>query len=119
MLKEEFEERIGHEVSAEDYELIDRVYTWYPGIHDKDDIVKIYALLGMTGIKDLTPRCLRLIELEKQQREAAKEFARIKRQIKDVEAGCGFMIGNRIWLDDETDESEEIYNDTYCSIFDT
>ena len=44
MLKEEFEERIGHPVSAEDYELIDRVYTWYPGIHDKDDIVKIYAL---------------------------------------------------------------------------
>lgn len=116
MLKEEFEERLGHPVSAGDYDLIDRVYTWYPGIHDKDDIVKIYALLGMTGIKDLTPRCLRLIELGKQQREAAKEFARIKRQIEDVEAGCGCLIGNRIWLDGETDETEDIYDDQNCSI---
>ena len=113
MLKEEFEERIGHPVSAEDYELIDRVYTWYPGIHDKDDIVKIYALLGMTGIKDLTPRCLRLIDLERQQRDVAKEFSRIKRQIKDVEAG-GDLIDNRIvkdamhWL---VDDEEDIYDD--------
>ena len=117
MLKEEFEDRIGHPVSAEDYELIDRVYTWYPGIYDKDDIVKIYALLGMTGIKDLTPRCLRLIELEKEQREAAKEFSRIKGLIKDVEAG-GDLIDNRVmkdamhWLDDE----EEIYDDQNSTI---
>lgn len=50
MMKQEFENLIGKEVSDKDYEVIDRVYTFHPAISEtegKKQIADIYNAGGM------------------------------------------------------------------------
>lgn len=34
MMKHEFEERVGGEISDQNYEIIETVYTWHPAINE-------------------------------------------------------------------------------------
>ena len=54
MMKHEFEERVGVEISDREYELIETVYTWHPAISEaggKDQIATLYKTGGMPLIK--------------------------------------------------------------------
>lgn len=56
MMKQEFENLIGKEVSDKDYEVIDRVYTFHPAISEtegKKQIADIYNAGGMTVIRGM------------------------------------------------------------------
>ena len=56
MLRREFEERIGYQVSDEIWELASLVYHWYPASWTKDQFVEIYRLGGIAILQDLAPR---------------------------------------------------------------
>lgn len=56
MMKQEFENLIGKEVSDKDYEVIDRVYTFHPAISEtegKKQIADIYNAGGMAVIRGM------------------------------------------------------------------
>jgi hypothetical protein len=50
--------------TAKDYEIIELVYMFYPGIKDKEGIAKMYVDHGMLLIKDLAPRAIKIRDLE-------------------------------------------------------
>ena len=59
MMKHEFEERIGAELTPEQYEIVERVYTWHPAIPNvggKDKLAELYRLGGMPLIEDMDNR---------------------------------------------------------------
>jgi hypothetical protein len=56
MMKNEFEDHIGHAVSDEEYSTIEYVHTWHPAISEtegKAQIAKLYTDYGMTVIEDM------------------------------------------------------------------
>ena len=56
MMKHEFEERVGGEISDQNYEIIETVYTWHPAINEvggKDQIATLYETGGMPLIKSM------------------------------------------------------------------
>lgn len=56
MMKHEFEERVGGEISDQNYEIIETVYTWHPAINEvggKDQIATLYETGGMPLIKSI------------------------------------------------------------------
>lgn len=58
MMQNEWEERIGHEVSREEWETTHQVYQFHPLIsdsHGKDDLLKIYKLGGFGLIRSMLP----------------------------------------------------------------
>ncbi|MFR2881303.1 MAG: hypothetical protein ACLTC8_10385 [Lachnospiraceae bacterium] len=56
MMKHEFEERFGSEISDQNYKIIETVYTWHPaikGVDGKDQIATLYKTGGMPLIKSM------------------------------------------------------------------
>jgi hypothetical protein len=47
-----------------DYDIIELVYMYYPGIKDKEAIAKIYVDHGMVLINDMAPRAIKIRDLE-------------------------------------------------------
>lgn len=59
MMKQEFEQRIGAEVTPEEYKIIEHVYIWHPAIPNvnaKDVLAQIWKLGGMALIEDMDCR---------------------------------------------------------------
>lgn len=59
MKKQEFEQLVGTTVSDEDYNIIEKVYHYYPffrRISGKEEAVRLYKEFGMTIFRDLFPR---------------------------------------------------------------
>ena len=53
-------------VNHNDYKLIEYVYNWYPNINDKQAIVDLFVIGGMTLIRDLLPRAIKMEGLDKE-----------------------------------------------------
>lgn len=56
MTKQEFEKKIGAEISQKDYSIVEHVYTWHPSISEvegKEQIAKLYKSFGMPIIKNM------------------------------------------------------------------
>ena len=66
MMKSEFEKLTKKEVTQEQYNIIETVYTFYPGIDDKQYFCNLYLALGPVMIVDLYPRAQRIEEIENQ-----------------------------------------------------
>lgn len=63
MMQHEFEDRIGAELTPEEYKIVERVYTWHPAIPNvggKDKLAEIYKLGGMELIEDMDIRAIHL-----------------------------------------------------------
>lgn len=63
MMKQEFEQRIGAEVTQEQYRMIEHVYMWHPSIPNvggKDVIAQLWKIGGMALIEDMDDRCVAL-----------------------------------------------------------
>ena len=59
MMKQEFEQRIGAEVTPEQYKIIEHVYIWHPAIPNaggKDVLAQIWKIGGMDLIEDMDHR---------------------------------------------------------------
>jgi len=79
MLKCEFEQRISHEISQEDYEKIETVYGYYPANKElsKDETAEMYLKFGMRIFNDMLPRAQKVRELEMQIRNAKEAIAEL------------------------------------------
>lgn len=87
MMKQEFENLIGKEVSDKDYEVIDRVYTFHPAISEtegKKQIADIYNAGGMTVIRDMLEAADIMNSLEKELEEARAALEKVVRRIQNV-----------------------------------
>ena len=75
MMKHEFEERIGREVTEKEYKVIEQVYTWHPAIDNckgKEQIAAIFLAGGMAVIQDMveTAEMAKKIYYERHELEA-------------------------------------------------
>ena len=85
MMKQEFENLIGHPVSEEEYSTIEYVYTWYPKISEtegKGQIAKLYMDYGMPLIEDMVERAGKMEKLEGDLRRAQAQLTAIQDRIK-------------------------------------
>ena len=64
MLKSELETAIGRSFSEDEYNLINTVYMYYPGIEDKKTVYTMLFRYGFTIFNDLYPRARQLADLE-------------------------------------------------------
>lgn len=68
MMRHEFEQRIGGEISQEDYEVIETVYIYYPTqtgvVGDKDFYAGLYKTLGMRAFRDMYPLARQIADIE-------------------------------------------------------
>lgn len=93
MLKEEFEEMIGEEVSPDDYKIIEYVYEFHPAISNTDgkkEIAALYQLpnqMGMGIIRSMVPIAKIQESLESELRSAQQKVNDIKRRMQDVKNG--------------------------------
>ena len=71
MMRSEFNEMVGYDVSVEDYEKVEMVYLYYPGIEDKQQMCTLYNI-GMHIICDMLPRATELAAVEMQIRDLNK-----------------------------------------------
>ena len=113
MTKDEFEVRLGREVTADAYEKIELVYTWHPLISNakgKDEIAAIYKKYGMTMIEDMMARAIRVSEAQGRISKLAGDIVKVKRKAEDEcapleEEMRKLMAGYE--EDDEEDEEDE------------
>lgn len=72
MMKQEFEQLVGREVSPREYEIIEKVYTWHPAINETDgkgQIAQLYKDFGISvirGMEKVAEHMMRLVEEEKE-----------------------------------------------------
>lgn len=66
MMQYEFEELIGKPVKYDDYNIIEKVYTFYPGHFNKKLIAEMYEAFGMRIFKDLNPVAQEFMDMEKE-----------------------------------------------------
>lgn len=87
MMKSEFEELIGKEVSNKEYSEIEFVYTWHPSISEtegKKQIANLYQMFGMTVIKNMIETASIMQELDKEKRKAVQLLNSINKRIERV-----------------------------------
>lgn len=90
MMKHEFEERVGGEISDQNYEIIETVYTWHPAINEvggKDQIATLYETGGMSLIKSMLEAANIMMDLDKERRQAMRRMEEIRRRIETVASG--------------------------------
>ena len=77
------------EPSAEDYAIVEKVYTWHPAIADvggKWQIAEIYAHGGMLVIRDMLPRAEKAEEYDGRIRAIRKDIAGMEQKVRDLMA---------------------------------
>lgn len=74
MMINEFTELVGKTISADDYNTIETVYMYYPGIETKTDIANIYKIGGMLMVKDLFKRAAAIMEATNRKLEAERQI---------------------------------------------
>ena len=80
MTKQEFEKRIGAEISQKDYSIVEHVYTWHPSISEvegKEQIAELYKSFGMPIIKNM-------MEAANYAETLDREMAQAQRQVTDI-----------------------------------
>ena len=78
MMKHEFEERVGGEISDQNYEIIETVYTWHPAINEAGGMPLIKSMLEAANI---------MMDLDKERRQAMRRMEEIRRRIEMVASG--------------------------------
>ena len=87
MLKREFEERIGREVSDKDYDIIDFVYTFHPCISDTDgkaQVVAMYLACGIAPFRCMMKEAQKAKELEEAIRVTSESLESLKRDYETL-----------------------------------
>ena len=79
MTKQEFQKRIGAEISQKDYSIVEHVYTWHPSISEvegKEQIAELYKSFGMPIIKNMM-EAANYAETQRQVEELRKRIIRV------------------------------------------
>lgn len=96
MIKEEFRDLVGLEVSDEDYAVIEKVYQFHPSISEvsgKEEVAKLYKSFGMSVFYDMLPRAEKNCELVRQLRQAQAEADRIKQEMEKLHQCVRVEVG--------------------------
>lgn len=83
MMREEFEKLVGKNVSDEEYEVIEKVYTWHPAIKNstgKQQIAQLYTDYGMSVIRGMKKVADYMMELDKERQEIRNKLEIIKKR---------------------------------------
>lgn len=78
MMKSEFESIFGGPVSTDDYDKIETVYLYYPGIEYKEEIAKLVKIGGMLLINDMLGRAKAIKKLEDEISENKSRLKELK-----------------------------------------
>lgn len=90
MMKKEFEERLGAEVSEKNYRIIEIVYNWHPAVasvNGKDQIVELYKIGGMSVINGMVEAAVIIRDLEEEERKIKASLRKIQDRIERVNNG--------------------------------
>ena len=96
MIKEEFRDLVGLEVSDEEYAVIEKVYQFHPSISEvsgKEEVAKLYKSFGMSVFYDMLPRAEKNCELVRQLRQAQAEADRIKQEMEELRQDVRVEVG--------------------------
>ena len=88
MMKEEFMELANvKDIPAEDYQLIEFIYTWHPLIKDttgKLQVAGLYENFGISIFKEMLPKAQEARDLESKLSEAMKVVEEIKQHLAEL-----------------------------------
>ena len=90
MIKEEFRDLVGLEVSDEDYAVIEQVYQFHPAVSEvsgKEEVAELYKSFGMSMFYDMLARAERNRELKRQLRQVQEDEERIKQEMEKLTHG--------------------------------
>lgn len=90
MMKEEFETRIGREISETEYKEIEYVYAWHPAIKDvegKDQIAAIFNAGGMMVIRAMKEAAAMAENVEEELRAELRKVERLKQRLQRLKDG--------------------------------
>lgn len=93
MMREEFEKRIGAEISPADYAEIEYVYNYHPAIPEvggKDVIAEIYKAGGLGVIRSMHAVAEMAETAEKTIMEKRKEIEKLQKEIADIRGSLKF-----------------------------
>lgn len=87
MTKQVLEQRIGHEISIEEYQRIKMVYENYPSLQQPTicNVAEMYQLFGMRIFLDMLPRARKTMELEKHIMDLEERIRHAKTVIFELE----------------------------------
>ena len=112
MMKYEFEERLGYEVTDEEYKVIEYVYMWHPVFdgcaHPKDKIVNLYDDFGMSVIMGMRELAEAYEELDTMERQTLAELDRIRARQTRVATGDISLEKDIKLIDDLFDKSDSL-----------
>lgn len=86
MTKQEFEQRIGAQISRQDYNVVEKVYMWHPLIPNacgKDKIAELYKLGGMTLMQDMFARAQ---QIEQKDSDLRRVYATLREKRDEIRA---------------------------------
>ena len=102
MTKQEFEQRIGAQISRQDYNIVEAVYMWHPLIPNaggKDKIAELYKLGGMTLMQDMFARAQQIEQkdtnLRRKHGELRKEYEQVRTEHEQINARIQELMENR------------------------
>ena len=84
MTKQEFEKRIGAEISQKDYSIVEHVYTWHPSISEvegKKQIAELYKSFGMPIIKNMMEAANYAETLDRAMAQAQRQVEELRKRI--------------------------------------
>jgi len=87
MMKQEFEELIQKEITKEEYDLIEMIYTTYPGIHDvygKKQVADLYKVYGIRIFEDMLPRAEKIYQLEMQILDKKAQISQLEKELQKL-----------------------------------
>lgn len=90
MTKQEFEKRIGAEISQKDYSIVEHVYTWHPSISEvegKKQIAELYKSFGMPIIKNMMEAANYAETLDRAMAQAQRQVEELRKRIIRVAKG--------------------------------
>lgn len=84
MTKQEFQKRIGTEISQKDYSIVEHVYTWHPSISEvegKEQIAELYKSFGMPIIKNMMETANYAETLDRAMAQAQRQVEELRKRI--------------------------------------
>ena len=113
MTKQEFEQRIGAQISRQDYNIVEEVYMWHPLIPNaggKDKIAELYKLGGMTLMQDMFARAQ---QLEQKDADLRREYATLREKREEI---CVEIKQTKSAIEELMERRKQLYREDEATI---
>ena len=113
MTKQEFEQRIGAQISRQDYNIVEKVYMWHPLIPNaggKDKIAELYKLGGMTLMQDMFARAQ---QSEQKDSDLRHEYATLREKREEI---CVEIKQTKSAIEELMERRKQLYREDEATI---